>query len=537
MSVAITGQTRNHIFLYGPSGSGKTTVGRLLAKNLNLPFLDLDLEIEKQAHSSIPEIFNKEGEPGFRKRESRVFRAVIKDMDRVIALGGGALLNSENYDLAISSGMVVVLQASSNQLSSRLVEDESKRPLLGDDPEIQLRTYLETRAQHYESFILSVDTNDLKPVEVAWEIQKHLGRYHLRGMATQKNPPYDLVVRNGGLHYLGRLLIERGLGGPVVLVTDRNVGVHYLDGLNDTLIGLGYRTKSVVIGPGEVHKNLRTVSRLWEEFLSAGTERGSTVIALGGGVVLDLVGFAAATFMRGVPWVSVPTSLLSMVDAGVGGKTGVDLPQGKNLVGAFHPPRLVLVDPEVLLTLPQVEFNNGMAEVVKHVVIGDPELMDQCRSRYKDYRPQEIFSFLSRAIAVKVKIIEVDPFESGVRAALNFGHTVGHGIEFASGFKCRHGESISIGMVIEAQISEDIGLAQKGLAREIAGKLKDLDLPTAIPEDLDRTTIIRAMKRDKKSAGGKLKFALPIRIGEVKVGVEVEEWEAYLGDKWQMCIN
>jgi len=215
----------------------------------------------------------------------------------------------------------------------------------------------------------------------------------------------------------------------------------------------------------------------------------------------------------------------------------VDLPQGKNLVGAIHPPLLVLIDPEVLLTLPQVEFTNGMAEVVKHAVIGDPDLMDQCRERVIHYPSHEISSFLSRAIGVKVKLIEADPFESGIRAALNYGHTVGHGVELASGFKCRHGESISIGMVIEAQISESLGMARKGLTWKITAKLKDLQLPIAIPEGLDRHTIIQAMKRDKKAMGGKLRFALPVRIGEVRVGVEVEEWEAYLEGDRQMFID
>ncbi len=519
---------QGHIYLYGPSGSGKSTVGRILAESLNLPFLDLDEEIEREAGSPISMIFDKEGETGFRNRESRALKAAAQREAGVIALGGGTLTEPGNRVLALERGTVILLQAAVGHLASRLGSDHGERPLLAGDTNTRLQAYLHQRAQHYESFPISLDTTDKTPAQVAWKLQKLLGMYHLRGMASHKYPGYDLRIHNEGLDRLGEMIAGRGLRGPVIVVTDENVGENYLSPVHGSLSKAGFNTHTVEISPGESYKTMATVSRLWDAFSSFGVERGSTILALGGGVIGDLAGFTSATYLRGISWVSVPTSLLAIVDAGVGGKTGVDLPQGKNLVGSFHPPRLVLVDPEVLTTLPPYEFTNGMAEVVKHGVISDPGLLDICRSNQSQYQAGELFHLLSHAIAVKIKIIEEDPYEGGIRAALNYGHTVGHGVELASDFRLRHGEAVSIGMVVEAKMAEDLGLAPEGLVQEIAGILQGLSLPVVIPDDLDREAIARAMRRDKKTASGLLKFALPVQIGEVRVGIEVEDWERYL---------
>jgi 3-dehydroquinate synthase len=249
---------------------------------------------------------------------------------------------------------------------------------------------------------------------------------------------------------------------------------------------------------------------------------------LGGGVTGDLAGFASATWLRGLPWVAVPTSLLAMVDASMGGKTGFDLPVGKNLVGAFHPPRLVLADPDVLATLPKAEWINGMAEVIKHGVIADPGLFERCRGFQLFEDSANLAALVSRAMAVKVKIIEEDPYENGIRASLNLGHTVGHGVELASGFQLRHGEAVAIGMVVEARMAEQIGLAGTGLASEIAAVLEAVGLPTEIQADLDHETVAAAMMRDKKKACGVVKFALPAAIGDVRVGVEIDDWRSMI---------
>ena len=282
----------------------------------------------------------------------------------------------------------------------------------------------------------------------------------------------------------------------------------------------------ISIPAGEKYKNLETVSGLWKSFLENGLDRKSTVIALGGGVIGDMAGFAASTYMRGIAWVGVPTTLLSMVDASLGGKTGFDLPEGKNLIGAFHPPRLVLTDAQLLKTLPEAEFISGLSEVVKHGIIADPELFSLC-SRGLDWIKDNLEGVVRRAMAVKIKIIEEDPYEKGIRAALNLGHTVGHAVELVSKFELRHGEAVAIGMVVEARYAEKIGLSNKGLSKEIESILCDLGLPVDIPKELPPEEIIRAMKRDKKKNVNAIRFSLPVEIGKVKL-VDVSDFEAVL---------
>jgi 3-dehydroquinate synthase len=301
----------------------------------------------------------------------------------------------------------------------------------------------------------------------------------------------------------------------------------YTQQLSAALQKSGISTHVIQIPPGEQHKHMATITALWDGFLEAGLERGSTVLALGGGVVGDLAGFAASTFLRGVNWVTIPTTLLAMVDASLGGKTGADLPQGKNLVGAFHSPRLVLADPETLSTLPEVELCSGLAEVVKHGVIADPVLFDLCAQGWGRII-SDWSAVVRRGMAVKVKIIQADPYEKGLREALNLGHTIGHAVEKASGYNIRHGEAVSIGMVAEARLSEHIGMAGSGLVETLSATLEGLNLPTHVPSGLARKDILRAMTFDKKRAGGKIRFSLPVSIGDVRTGVEVEDLEEVL---------
>jgi 3-dehydroquinate synthase len=287
----------------------------------------------------------------------------------------------------------------------------------------------------------------------------------------------------------------------------------------------GYEVHEVWIPPGESNKNLETVSQLWEVFAQARMERKSTVVALGGGVVGDLAGFAAATFLRGVPWVNLPTSLLAMVDASVGGKTGANLIQGKNLIGAFHAPRLVFADPETLSTLPDLELRNGLAETVKTGVIGDPELFNMCAEGESVVRSR-LEEIVRRAMAVKIRVIEEDPYESGLRETLNLGHTIGHAVEKVSNFSVHHGEAVAIGMVAEARLSQRLGFAEGDLADRLVEVLQRLNLPVEVPEGMDKNSLVAAMKMDKKRAGGKVRFSLPLRGGEVMTGIEVDVTEA-----------
>jgi 3-dehydroquinate synthase len=505
------------IFLYGPPGAGKSTVGKMLADRLKTMFTDLDHLVESNAGMPIPQIMQERGEQAFRDLETIALRDVIRGRTGVVALGGGALLREENRRLAEDSGRVVCMQTSLQLLLARLQSESDTRPLLAGDLGARLAALLEKREGHYKSFPLIVDAS-LPPEEVARKTQIAAGWFHLSSMAE-----YDALVLPGGLDRLGSLLAGRGLIRPLV-VTDETVSKYYSGPALDSLRGAGYDPVLVSVPPGESYKTLETVRSLWKGFLDAGLDRGGTVVALGGGVIGDLAGFAAATYMRGVHWTAVPTTLLSMVDASLGGKTGFDLPEGKNLIGAFHPPRLVLADPQTLSTLPERELRAGLAEVVKHGVIGDPKLFDMCAGGFEPVMAH-LDEIVRRAMAVKIRIIEQDPFERGARAALNVGHTLGHAVELASGFRLRHGEAVAVGMVAEARLAERLTVADPGVADAIAAALSGLGLPVSIPADVPRQEVLRAMRVDKKKSGHAIRFALPAAIGKVQVGVEVTDLE------------
>ncbi len=510
------------IYLYGPSGSGKSTIGKQLAQALNLPFLDLDAEIEKKLGESITEFMTAQGKEAFRDAESEALKNTSAGDEKVIALGGGALLREENHLLAEKSGKIVFLDAALSALMKRLSVDSNQRPLLTENLEEKLVSLLKARESHYASFSLRVDANQ-EAEKIVWDIHRLLGRYHLCAMP----PNYDVLVEEGGLDRLGEMLQSRGLKSPVMVVSDTNIAPLYMQRALDSLKSAGYAASEIVIPTGEENKTLETISSLWRAFLEAGLDRKSTIVALGGGVVGDLTGFAASTFMRGCNWVALPTTLLAMVDASMGGKTGFDLPEGKNLVGAFHPPRMVLADPELLATLPERELRSGMAEVVKHGVVEDTALFEICSQGW-DAVVTKLPEIVRRGMAVKVKIIEEDPFEQGIRAALNFGHTIGHAVELVSKFGFLHGEAVSIGMVAETKLAENLGLAQKGLSELLAASLLALGLPVEIPNNLPRPDLVRAMTMDKKKAAGIVRFALPVEIGKMEIGVEIKDLEKAL---------
>ena len=511
-----------HIFLYGPPGTGKSTIGRALARSLDLPFVDLDRAIETNAGMSIPQIMEQQGETTFRDLETAALNDILVTsvLDQVISLGGGALLREENRVTAETHGMVILLMAELPTLLGRLKKDEGKRPLLAGDLRERLTSLLDKRRQHYSSFPLQLRVDGREASQNAWQIQTRLGRFHLKAMGN-----YDVLVASGGLGYLGNMLSARAVRNPVV-VTDENVAQFHAAKLMTSLRSAGFDPALIIIPAGEVHKNLETIQKLWNDFLEHGLDRKSTVIALGGGVLGDLAGFAASTYMRGIPWVAVPTTLLAMVDASLGGKTGFDLPQGKNLIGSFYPPKLVLADPDLLRTLPEVEFISGMAEVVKHGIIADPKLFDHC-ARGPECIKEELESVVKRAMAVKITIIEDDPYEKGFRAALNFGHTIGHAVELVSKFQLRHGEAVAIGMVTEAKLAERLSIANKGLSDRISSVLVGLGLPIHIPVNLPRDEILRTIRVDKKKNANVIRFALPVEVGRVEL-VDVTELESVL---------
>lgn len=524
--------TMKNIFLYGPPGAGKSSVGKALAERLRLPLIDLDREIEKLAGKAIPQLMEENGESAFRDLETKALKGVPNERRRVIALGGGALLREENRRYAEECGNVVFLETKIEDLVERLKGDQNQRPLLADNLEEKLRILLEQRKAHYDSFPIrisqigqSIYEFQKTPEQIALEIQQKL---NLLCVHSANGSVYEVIVQPAGLDSLGGFLRERELGSPVAVIVDENVANLYTEGVVKSIERANYKVHVISFPAGENSKNMDTVMRLWREMLKSGLERNSTVVALGGGVTGDLAGFAASTFMRGIAWVGVPTTLLAMVDSSLGGKTGFDLPEGKNLIGSFYSPKIVLADPQMLRTLPEDEFRSGLAEVVKHGIISDPELFISC-GRGVDWIKDHLEEIIKRAIAVKIKIIDEDPYEKGLRATLNFGHTVGHAVELVSRFQLRHGEAVAIGMVAEAKLAERLTGADKGLSDAVAKLLSAMGLPIRIPKELPRDELVRAMQVDKKKSNGVVRFALPVEIGRVEL-VDVTDLENVLED-------
>jgi len=338
---------------------------------------------------------------------------------------------------------------------------------------------------------------------------------------------YPIYLNEGALAKTGQLLAELGHTGRCAVVTNKIVGQHHAGPLLESLQRAGFEPVRLDIPDGEQHKTLATVAGLYNQFIAAKLDRRSPIIALGGGVLGDTAGFAAASFLRGVPLVQIPTTLLAMVDASVGGKTGVDLPQGKNLVGAFKQPEMVIIDPDVLTTLPDAEFRAGLAEVIKHGIIDAPALFEQLETRSKEpKKPLTAYALLPPpllhdAINVKVRVVQQDPFEQGRRAVLNLGHTFGHAFERLANFEMRHGEAVAIGLVCAARLATRLGYCQPKAAGRVVNLLKQVELPTQVPP-FSPAEIWAAMATDKKRQGNSLRFILPRAIGDVDIFTDID---------------
>jgi shikimate kinase / 3-dehydroquinate synthase len=511
-----------NLILTGFMGTGKTTVGQLIAQRLGREFIDTDRWIEERAEKSVAAIFAEDGEDRFRAWETEACEALSEPRGLIIATGGWTLGPQANRAAMQRGGRVMCLWAESEVILERL-SDKSDRPLLaGDDRAVKLRDLLKQREDVYRSFAWQIDTSQMDVAEVILHVMALYGSisggvepdaFYLP-MGERGN---SVLLGAGLLESIGPMLRARGLRGTVALIGDSNVIEHHSDRVYQSLMLSGFEVLPLKVPAGEESKTLEMTGTLYERLVQGGLERSGVIVALGGGVVGDLSGFVAATYLRGVPWVNCATTLLAVVDASIGGKTGVDLPSGKNLVGAFHPPLLTVSDLTVLRTLPEREFQSGMAEVIKAGIIGDVELFAMI-----EHGSTDVQDIIRRSIKVKVDVVREDPYERGRRAALNLGHTIGHGIEAASQFLLRHGEAIGIGMIAEAKIAERLGLAPAGLSDRIEAVIEKVGLPTRYA-NLETDEIVQLMRSDKKKQLGRLKFALPRAIGDVVIGVDVKD--------------
>ena len=539
-----------NLFLIGFSYTGKSSAGRLAAERLGLPFVDLDERIERRAGRSIPEIFEAEGEAAFRALEREALAEVCAEGGAVVATGGGVPVDEENRRLMRESGVVVLLEARARTIRARQAaeggNEESARPMLaGDDPLLQIALLKAERRDAYgEAADWTVHTDALDAGGVAAEIARGYeivaaergataGRPTITGVApsytvTTMAGTYHGYVGSGLLEKLGALMRNAGLDGTAFVIADGAVFDLYGEPVMASLKDAGFEAYEGIADPGESSKSLELAGDIYGWLAGRRAERRDCVVALGGGVAGDLGGFIAATYLRGMPFVQVPTTLLAMVDASIGGKVAVNLPAGKNLVGAFHQPRLVLADVEALRTLPHREMTAGWAEVVKHGLILDRSLLDDIdrdRARLLDRDPGALADVITRSAAIKARVVTEDEREtSGMRTLLNYGHTVGHALEAVLDYEgLLHGEAVAIGMTVAAEIAVRMRMLTGADVERQADALRSFGLPMKGPAGIDQAAVREAMALDKKVAGKRINWVLLDGIGNAVSRNDVPE--------------
>lgn len=502
--------------LCGPPGAGKSTVAPLVAEALGLPWVDLDARIAAAAGCSVAELFAREGEAGFRRRETAAL-AEVGPSPGVLSCGGGVLLADENRALLAARGPVIGLTAGLETLAARLeAAPADPRPLLAGGRHALARLLAE-RQPLYDALPWQVDTEGRGPAEVAAAVvalHRALGTdaawTGARSLPVAAPPQpaeaqgsrfgYGYLLGPGLLDGAGAILAARGLG-RLVAVADRRVAALHGKRLARSFAGAGLEPpRWIRVTATERRKSPAGLAALYRAFQAAGLDREGTVLALGGGVIGDLAGYAAATWLRGVTLVQAPSSLLAMVDAGLGGKTGIDLPAGKNLLGAFKHPALVLADLSCLATLPPAQVAEGLAELVKAALIADPTLLDLLAEGAPPTTDAAAWGRLvARGVAVKAAIVGADPGErSGRRLHLNLGHTFAHGLEQASGYRISHGRAVALGLVAAARLSGRLGLLQRpSLPDELSRLLARLGLPTRLA-DLGELAELRELGEPSK---------------------------------------
>ena len=521
-----------NIFLVGLMGAGKTTIGKLLAKRLQKTFIDCDHELEHRTGVKIPLIFELEGELGFREREVALIQELSQRTDVVLATGGGAILRPESRAALVANGTVVYLNARVEDLYARTKHDKNRPLLQTANPQAKLHELFQQRDPLYREIADIVITSGHQNVHQAVrEVERRLGNpAHKLYSSSMQTLTVALGDRAYPIHIGGGLLSQPSLILPhlkssqVAIVTNTTVGPLYLERLQRVLQESGVEVLPIVLPDGEAYKNEESLKQIYDVLLTHRMERKATLIALGGGVIGDLTGFAAATYLRGVPFIQIPTTLLAQVDSSVGGKTGINHPLGKNMIGAFYQPQVVLADTDTLNTLPDRELSAGLAEIIKYGLIRDLAFLEWLETNMDKLRARDAAA-LSYAIfhscENKAEVVAADERESGSRALLNLGHTFGHAIENGMGYGAwLHGEAVGAGMIMAADLSRRLGwLSDADVARARALILK-AGLPCVAP-DLGFDKYLDLMGLDKKVEGGKIRFVLLKSLGDAVIYADV----------------
>ncbi len=553
-----------NLIITGFSGTGKSLVAKEIARRLGWDFLDTDDEIVKQARIPIAQVFRQEGEAKFRELERDTIRRVCRQRQTVIAIGGGAIVDPQNYEVLARTGLIVCLEAKPETIYERLFDEAAcspgteVRPLLTvDDPLERIRELKASRQPCYAKSDWTIHTDGLSIGEVAEEVVRAwrlLRRTHpdLYPLPSRDRKPdwqpkadddvacvveteaqsYPVYVGFGSLNKLGEKMKGAGVSGRATIISDENVFSVFGGKVSGILRDTGFAVNSFIVPPGEETKTMAYAVKLYDSLVEQRAERDDIIVALGGGMVGDLAGFVAATFLRGMPWVQVPTSLIAMVDASIGGKVGVNHPEAKNLIGAFYQPSMVLADPQALTTLPQRELTSGWAEVMKHGMILDAEFVRFLENNVDGLiklEPKVVAQCIARSAAIKAQVVSQDEKErEGKRTILNYGHTIAHGLEAATQYKrFLHGEAVAIGMMGAAKVSQRLGLLPSAAVERQKALLRRFGLPVSVRAKrgslkLSIGGIGKAMELDKKVKAKAIRWVLLQDIGEVVIRSDVD---------------
>jgi shikimate kinase/3-dehydroquinate synthase len=556
-----------NLVITGFSGTGKSLVAKEIARRLGWDFLDTDDEIIKDAGKPIAQIFRQEGEGKFRELERETIRKACRQRQTVIAIGGGAIVDPQNYELLARTGLIVCLEAKPETIYERLFREAARspesevRPLLAtDNPLERIRQLKASRQPYYAKSDWTIHTDGLSVSEVTEEVMRAwrlLRRYAPRNdkekarndnkkaqstidkdvacMVKTETQSYPIFVGYGLLDRLGEKMKQAALSGTATIISDEDVFSLYGSQVEGVLKNADFAVNSFVVAPGEETKSMDSAIKIYDFLVEHRTERDDIIVALGGGMVGDLAGFVAATFLRGMPWLQVPTSLVAMVDASIGGKVGVNHPEGKNLIGAFYQPSFVLADVQTLTTLPRRELTSGWAEVIKHGMILDDEFVQFLESNVnslKKLEPDLLTGAIARSAAIKAQVVSQDERErEGKRTILNYGHTIGHGLEAATRYKrFLHGEAVAIGMVGAAKLSQRLGLLPSTAVERQEALLQRFGLPASLAAKrggpkLSVAGVTKAMELDKKVKGKAIRWVVLQDIGKAAIRSDVPQKE------------
>lgn len=551
-----------HLYLTGFSGSGKSAVGSELARRLKVDFIDLDREIASRAGKDLVDLFAEESEQAFRTMELEFLNELASKVESgekgsVVALGGGTMMNPTAQEIVRESGKLVWLRAKWSTLFERLIE-ATDRPLLQKAEKLHEfiqynRPFYEGRLPGYSHCDLVLDADHMGPEDTATAIIRIMDSAWFLTVSFFERT-HSVICDSGLLARVGQMLYQLGIlpRGHVWLITTGNLDRDNLPLariVKEDLESTRQEVRVLRIPDGEEAKSSEQVNRIYDILLGSGTSRDDLIIALGGGTVSDVAGFVAATYLRGIDIVQIPTTLVGMVDACLGGKTAINHTRGKNLIGAYHQPKTILIDPVVLNTSADEYYLAGLAELVKYGCVADRSIIDECEANWADIlnrptweeqwtregwgelkgNPWILIDLIRKGLQIKSRIVSADEREiTGERTILNFGHTFAHGFENASGYTIPHGQAVAIGMRAAFRLGRDRGfITDDEVARmdQLLGVLASVDMI----RDLDVEKVLEAIRYDKKRSREGLKFVLPVRLGEVEIFEDVTEEEIRKG--------